>query len=77
MKQQFIDSQLTKEFLVLWEAPKKEPKTGKMLNFAYTPNYLRVACQHQPSQNLENTMRLVTLKTSTDSYIEVSHCRDK
>lgn len=72
MKQQFIKTQLNKDFSVLWEAPKADTKTGKLLNFGYTANYLRVACAYESSNNMENTIALVTLKTVAEGYIQTS-----
>jgi threonylcarbamoyladenosine tRNA methylthiotransferase MtaB len=68
MKQKFIETQLNKEFLVLWETPQKDLETGKRLSFGYTPNYLRVAGE----SHLENSLSLVTLATTTKNYILTS-----
>ncbi len=65
MKQKFIETQLNKESLVLWETPQEDLETGKRLSFGYTPNYLRVAGE----SHLENSLSLVTLATRTKNYI--------
>ena len=65
MKQKFIETQLNKEFLVLWETPQEDLETGKQLSLGYTPNYLRVASE----SHLENSLSLATLSTRTKKYI--------
>ncbi len=65
MKQKFIETQLNKECLVLWETPQEDLETGKRLSLGYTPNYLRVAGE----SHLENSLSLVTLATRTKNYI--------
>lgn len=65
MKQQFIETQLNKESLVLWETPQEDIETGKQLSLGYTPNYLRVAGE----SHLENSLSMVVLTTRTQHYI--------
>ncbi|MDQ7090008.1 MAG: tRNA (N(6)-L-threonylcarbamoyladenosine(37)-C(2))-methylthiotransferase MtaB [Methylococcales bacterium] len=69
MKQQFIETQLNKQVSVLWETPQTDSLTGNLLNVGYTPNYLRVACEHSLDNPLENTLSSVTLKTIAPNYI--------
>lgn len=72
MKQQFITSQLGKNFPVLWEGQREETSDGLFLRFGYTPNYLRVACVETENDNLENQIIPATLKHSEDNYIFTS-----
>jgi len=65
MKHKFIETQLNKECLVLWETPQENLETGQILSFGYTPNYLRVAGE----SHLENSLSMVTLLDSTKNYI--------
>jgi len=71
MKQDFIDSQLGQTLAVLWEAHREPQHNGSELVFGYTPNYLRVACEINPNENLENQIIPVQLTHINDDYLLV------
>ncbi len=71
MKQQFMQSQLGKTMPILWEGQTQPVDEQRQLVFGYTPNYLRVACCIDDTQNLENRILPATLTAVQDEYLTV------
>jgi threonylcarbamoyladenosine tRNA methylthiotransferase MtaB len=60
-KQSFMLSQLGRSAEVLWEGQTQSLDNGMTRYFGYTPNYLRVACDHSATDDLCNQIRTVEL----------------
>ncbi len=69
MKTDFFTANLNQRFPVLWEAQYQDSDNGKQLIFGYTPNYLRVACEINKGDNVENQITEVTLSSQTQQYL--------
>lgn len=70
MKQDFYQQNIRQTFQVLWEGQREDLKNGKVRVFGYTPNYLRVACEINSDENLENQITAYTLKQMENCYLE-------
>ena len=69
MKREFFQANLGCEYQVLWEARTETGTDGKQLIFGYTPNYLRVACELEPSCSLENRITRTKLRGVLGDYL--------
>ncbi len=69
MKQQFMQRNLEQTTEILWEAQTQTIDDQNQLIFGYTPNYLRVACQINTSDNKANRIESVRLACVTDQYL--------
>ncbi len=54
MKHDFYQQNIGQTFSVLWEGQRDELENGSVRVFGYTPNYLRVACEINAADSLEN-----------------------
>jgi threonylcarbamoyladenosine tRNA methylthiotransferase MtaB len=54
MKQAFYQKNIGQTFNVLWEGQREKLENDTVRIFGYTPNYLRVACEINESERLEN-----------------------
>ncbi len=72
MRHEFIQTNLGQTFDVLWEAKSMaaDEQDEKQWVFGYTPNYLRVACQTDKQNKLENQILKAQLSALQNSYIE-------
>ncbi len=69
MKQTFMQNNLESTWPVLWEGQNEILENGNKRVFGYTPNYLRVACDINAGQTLENKIIPATLKSLKDGFI--------
>ncbi len=69
MKQQFMQDNLGKQFAVLWEGQTELLANGKKRVFGYTPNYLRVACEIESQDSIENSIIPAKLMETKENYI--------
>ena len=70
MKRHFHQQNIGQTFQVLWEGQREDLKNGKVRVFGYTPNYLRVACEIENDETLENQITAYTLKQMENCYLE-------
>ncbi|WP_031432910.1 tRNA (N(6)-L-threonylcarbamoyladenosine(37)-C(2))-methylthiotransferase MtaB [Methylomarinum vadi] len=75
MKETFMEENLGRTFPVLWEGQTETLSNGKTRVFGYTPNYLRVACDTDNIETIENRIIPARLLTVEDNYIlsELQH----
>jgi len=71
MKNDFNLENLGSTAQVLWEGQSKTLENGKIRFFGYTGNYLRVACDVNNTENLENKILPVRLQTAEQEFITV------
>jgi threonylcarbamoyladenosine tRNA methylthiotransferase MtaB len=69
MKQQFYRANIGQCYPILWEAQTAMHATQK-LAFGYTPNYLRVQCAIDPTENLANQILTAELIAVTEDKLE-------
>jgi len=69
MKQSFMQNNLESTWPVLWEGQNEILENGNKRVFGYTPNYLRVACDIDAGQTIENKIIPATLKSLKDGFI--------
>jgi len=69
MKQQFMNENIGREYPVLWEGQTELLENGKVRVYGYTPNYLRVACEIDNHESIENRIISCRLVSTQDSYI--------
>ncbi len=70
MKRDFYQQNIGQTFQVLWEGQREDLKNGKVRAFGYTPNYLRVACEINSDETLENQMTAYRLEQTENCYLE-------
>jgi threonylcarbamoyladenosine tRNA methylthiotransferase MtaB len=61
MKQEFYQQAIGQTFDVLWEGQREELENGNVKMFGYTPNYLRVSCEINEHETLENQITAFSL----------------
>ncbi len=69
MKQQFNDRNIGEQYPVLWEGHRVPLENGNIRVFGYTPNYLRVACEINARQSIENRIIPCRLVSVGDAFI--------
>jgi threonylcarbamoyladenosine tRNA methylthiotransferase MtaB len=69
LKQTFMQQQLGQQASVLWEGQPESLDNGQTRFFGYTPNYLRVACDVEAGESLENQLLTVRLQALEAGYI--------
>jgi threonylcarbamoyladenosine tRNA methylthiotransferase MtaB len=69
MRLRFYESNLGKQFPVLWEGYSEPVGTEWQRVFGYTPNYLKIGCEIDSNISLENTTTLATLKAVSNNFI--------
>ncbi len=70
MKQTFMESQLGQEYPILGEGQTEELNHGRKRVFGYTPNYLRVACEINQDDSIENKIIQAKLLAVNDNHID-------
>ncbi len=69
MKQDFIQKNMNQLYPVLWEGQKQIQDNDYLLNFGYTPNYLRVACKTAEDNSIENKIINAQIKEIFDEQL--------
>ena len=69
MRLNFYQTNLGKQFPILWEGYSESVTPDTQRIFGYTPNYLKVACVVSKATSLANTMTTVNLQTIGDNFI--------
>jgi threonylcarbamoyladenosine tRNA methylthiotransferase MtaB len=61
MKDTFYQQNIGQTFEILWEGQREILENGNVRMFGYTPNYLRVSCEINETETLENQITSFTL----------------
>ncbi|WP_305907427.1 tRNA (N(6)-L-threonylcarbamoyladenosine(37)-C(2))-methylthiotransferase MtaB [Methylomarinum sp. Ch1-1] len=69
MKRDFSEKNLGQVYPVLWEGQTESLANGKIRMFGYTPNYLRVACEIDEHETIENKIIQAKLISIEPQYI--------
>lgn len=69
MRLEFWQNNIGNEFPILWEGYSELLENGKQRVFGYTPNYLRVGCEINMNESLENKIIPTRLQEISENYI--------
>lgn len=75
MKQAFMADNAGLVFPVLWEGHVERLNQGKIRQYGYTPNYLRVACELDAPVNITNQIIPAKLLRPKDNYMSAALLR--
>ncbi len=68
MKQTFYQQNIGQTFEILWEGQRDKLENGNVRVLGYTPNYLRVACEINERDTLENQINAFRLEQIKTDY---------
>ncbi|MEI7839537.1 MAG: tRNA (N(6)-L-threonylcarbamoyladenosine(37)-C(2))-methylthiotransferase MtaB [Methylococcaceae bacterium] len=68
MKQTFYQQNIGQTFEILWEGQRDKLENGNVRVLGYTPNYLRVACEINEGDTLENQINAFRLEQIKTDY---------
>ena len=71
MKQQFMNENIGRQYPILWEGQSELLENGRRRVFGYTPNYLRVACEIDSDESIENRIIPGKLVSARGSFVHV------